>query len=417
MNKKREDIYVDMANITNPIYLITIIYIVSVSSIFINHEIKYLNWQRIFLYITIPYVIYVLIYKFTSHKGRIKIKNDEKYNEIYISNRVYILNFIVSIICFLLILNGIIYIISLFGIQNVIKGVTKLEFIQMIQQNNDKKISLAILASNILPITNTVLIKRIVNNNKAKRTIYGIVLSMCVLGVFIFSNLIGARVLFLYSIFGCFYIVFCNKKLNVRNLLKILFVVLAFMGVILFMQVNKTIDEDNKLNVAKENLVNYYAKSIDNAVYIIDNDYKRLNFGYWAIKPVLNIPIISSTFNLKEIYERYISNIPIKNREDDFFYVRNLGIDPEYNTISIYGYSYVDFGFYGFIMIVLQYLILQHSYYSYLKRDNVSIYMFPILYCSFLDSIRNYGLINDRVILCILIIFLYRIVNKVKIII
>lgn len=414
---KKKSSQISILQLSNPIYMISLFYIVTLIYILYNAKLYFLNWQRIFLYISVPYYIYLFIYFFMKKKHKIKSFNDkiQEVNDGLNYKKLYKINNFIAIISILLIANCIIYIIKIYGFQEIIRGITNLEFIQNIQKLEFKQKSLAILSSNISPIVCIILMKcikyKVKKNTFASKFILITYLSL----IFIFANIIGARVLMLYPIIGCVLTYFSDVRLNISNLFKVMLTVVLLVSVIFVGQVNKTVGDYNKLDKAKQDITDYYSKSLHNGLYIIDNDYKRINLAYWTIKPLFNIPYVSSTLKLSYLYEKYISQIPIKSRQDDFNYVARLGINPKFNTLSIWGYSYLDFGFYGFIVILIQYIILQNIFFAFIRNKKYVSLIYPIIYASFIDSFRNYGIINDRVVFCLLLLMLYRILMKIKI--
>lgn len=402
-----------LIELANPIYLITALYLLSVIALFGSAGTNYYNWQRVFMYITLPYLLYVNIYVIFNKVRRTIVNRN--FTTMLGLKKIYFINSIVSIVSICIFLNSFLYLISLYGVNTVVSGIKNLEFVQSIQRLESIHIKMAILCSNISPIVSVLMINQIKNKEKKTNRLLKIQVILYLTCIFIFANLIGARILILYPSIGCLLIYFYDLKINIKNIVKVLGLVGIIALMILIGQVNKTMGENNRVDNAKKDIVSYYTQSLNNGYYIIDNDIKRVNLGYWTIKPLFNIPMVSSSLRISELYEKYISTIPIKNREDDFIYAMKLGINPKFNTMSIYGYSYLDFGFYGVLVILIQYLILHFMYYSFVKGRKYISLIYPIIYISFFDSLRNYGIINDRTIYCIIILFFYWMLSKIKI--
>ena len=105
---------------------------------------------------------------------------------------------------------------------------------------------------------------------------------------------------------------------------------------------------------------------------------KPLEFssGYNIISALNAIPGFSSLLNLNQIwYDQFGYMKPIEN----FSVWYGYGIDPHFNVITAFGYTFQDFGYAGPVFFVLYGLIVRVSYNSYRRRRLYGIISYPAI--------------------------------------
>jgi hypothetical protein len=145
----------------------------------------------------------------------------------------------------------------------------------------------------------------------------------------------------------------------------------------------------------------YYSKSLDNANMIIDKDVTTQSM-FWTLRPVLSIPFIPSLLGIIDLYEQQYGALQIQKRADDFTYASDLGVDPSYNTFSSYGYAFLDWGWYGCIIVLFTMLILQGMYKAYLKNHLLASMTYPTLFILSFDQLRTYWFFSEFSMYCII---------------
>lgn len=233
----------------------------------------------------------------------------------------------------------------------------------------------------------------------------------------IISFLIGSRFLILYLVTPILFRKYAYKKIDVKNCSKIFFILIIAISFMIYGQSVKVREQNKDVKHNTDVLTKYYSMSIENGLRVIEYRYEKLNPYYWTIyRPLFSLPKVKK-IGLAEYYEKHIGVLPIKDRADDFYYAEKLGANTQYNTFSLWGYSYLDFGYNGWIVVFINFCFIQLLYWKAKKSKGHFFIMYPIYYLSLLDQVRTNGIFNTGIIyfnLCYFILVLLRIIVKSK---
>lgn len=392
-----------LKKILNPTMLFLVITLIAVKVFYdmkVNNNI--IDSTRIINYIIMPFLIYIFFTRFLK-RYNIEKKKDKQFK---INNGLLILNSLLLYIYILI--SGIVLIKYIFvfgGISGFISGVINGRGAYELQVNLDGILAIAYQFNVMLPCN----IMLILTSEKRKKYKSIIILSI-ILNLF-YSILISARVLFITNIISIVFYIFYDKKIKTKMIVRIVIIVFIAFQFMLWGQMRTSNVGDKK--EANQILKNYFVKSLENGYTIIDNNMvlSDENGPYWTVRPLLNLPIITKFLNIDKVYEKYIGFIPVKSRMDDFKYAENIGINPQYNTLSIYGYSYIDYGNYGVLFISITYLIV---WLFYCKSDKNKYFriIFIIMIVSCFDILRTNGIYSPIIILRIIIIMIFYLFEK-----
>ena len=144
---------------------------------------------------------------------------------------------------------------------------------------------------------------------------------------------------------------------------------------------------------------------------------KPLDFssGYNIISALNAIPGFSSLFNLNQIWYNQFNYIkPLEN----FSVWYGYGIDPQFNVITAFGYTFQDFGYAGPIFFVLYGLAVRLSYDSYRLKRLYGIISYPTILWSVFELRGKleitYFNVQSVIILAFIISLCYRLILQRK---
>lgn len=385
--------------ILRPQNIISIQYIViTILLIYYKNENTIQNLDKIIQYIYIPYLIYFIFVLFTHNLTKTKRFNEE----IFRFKMSYKIIELIILLAIILNIFTIIEVIKLTGL-NILSNDNILYF----QRNPGIFMSISIAFMNIIPIAILIFYYR-TKENKNKKDM--IILIIYLLQAFFICTICGVRLLFFTNFIPLVVVSLYKKNINYKMLKRsvILFVLCIF--IIIGGQSIKTKNSSIKDNIIA--VTQYYTESIRNVFYIMNYEYGNLNKDYWSVYRTLKgVPYI----NFNKIDEWYINKngyIPINNRDDDFEYVKKMGIQPKNNTFSVWGYSFLDYGNRGLILIVIQFLFIQCIYILSTRNKKYElIYIFLILFI--IEQIRTNGIINSRVVNGIILFGILVIFDKI----
>ena len=377
-----------------PQIIITIQYII-ITLLLIRYS-KQNNLQNrsdILIYTYMPYLIYmafVFMLSMINLKGKMQIKD----------NKLFKNQFTFKVIELIIAFSSIIHIISIlemikFTGNNPLLLINK-NNILFFQRNPGKYLSISIALMNIIPISLLIYYDYILNIVDKKRKVFkNILVCVYLLESLIICSAAGIRFLFIVNSIPLLINIIYNKKINFYILKRGILVGIIFGFIIFGGQAIKSQNFNLSDNISS--ITEYYTESIKNVFYIIDNNYGNINPNYWTIyRTFKGVPFIN--FNkIDEWYRSKYGFIPINNRDDDFEYVKKMGIQPKNNTFSIWGYAYLDYGQNGWILVTMQLILIQLIYFIASRSRKAEIF-YCILILFIIEQIRTNGIINSRVI-------------------
>ena len=374
----------------NPIYLISaqvVFYIATVS------KYNYVdNYTRVISIVVISYLLFLalaFIIK-TIYTGKKQSKKD-----LIMNKETYLLLNILNIFTIFIIVVTIMKITGEYG--GILGFIYNYNFnvIRDIQSSLGDLGSYALILSYINPVVVTIIFEGVDKiKSKILKKLTKILSYVNLIIIFLFSMVIGARIVFIYSIMTLLVVKFKNMKINFKNIKYVIIGIVVLIFFTLYSQNirNRNMEESQIANISPIEMVsNYYDKSIENSVYVITNqDNKATAEGYWTLKPLFTLPKHGPIFS--EIYTNYIADTLIKSRDDEFLYVSSLGLDPVYNTMGIYGYQYLDWGIWSIFIISIQYAISYFVFMRFKLNTKGARILYPIIFISFIDLLRTNGL-------------------------
>lgn len=378
-----------------PHLIISLQYLIISVLFFIYNEKAYIkNNAELLIYIYMPFIMYILIYlilKIVSQNYKINVK--EQF--VFKTNITYKIIELVIFIAIVINLMSIFEMMYLVGVKNVLNLISKVNILYF-QRNPGKMLSTSIALMNIIPICVLIYydyISRI--ENKKIKDKKNILIYLYILECLIICSASGIRFLFIVNSVPLLINIVYNKNLNYRMIKKFMVFIIVMGTIVIGGQAVKTQNLSVKDNFSA--ITEYYTESLNNVFYIINNKYGGLNPNYWTIYRTFKaVPFIS----FDKIHTWYIEKygyIPIVDRDDDFEYVVKMGIEPKNNTFSIWGYSYLDYGQNGWILVAIQLMAIQILYTMSLRNKKYEIF-YCILFLFIIEQIRTNGIINARVI-------------------
>jgi len=315
-------------------------------------------------------------------------------SDIFISELIYkvtiILILIVSAFNVLLVYN---LVESYGGIESAIANAGETYYIVRIQFNPPRIVSALISFNYIMPVL--VVIVAIKNKILSNLT----VLLFPVILLLIVGVLFGARILVIDVIVS--YAVAKSMKMGL-NYKSVSTLIVSGVLAVLCLSAFQAYRERESLDYGLRIVGDYYARSVQNGSQVFESN-ARSSPMYWSLRPLLSVPYASDIIGVRDLYEELFGKIPISSREDDFKYAEAIGVDPNFNTFSMYGYSILDAGSMGVFIILFAYFLLQIVYFGLLSGNFLCVLLFPPLYALAIDQLRTNGIFSPRVVFFILI--------------
>ena len=274
----------------NPIYLISaqvVFYIATVS------KYNYVdNYTRVISIVVISYLLLLelaFIIK-TIYTGKKQSKKD-----LIMNKETYLLLNILNIFTIFIIVVTIMKITGEYG--GILGFIYNYNFnvIRDIQSSLGDLGSYALILSYINPVVVTIIFEGVDKiKSKILKKLTKILSYVNLIIIFLFSMVIGARIVFIYSIMTLLVVKFKNMKINFKNIKYVIIGIVVLIFFTLYSQNirNRNMEESQIANISPIEMVsNYYDKSIENSVYVITNqDNKATAEGYWTLKPLFTLP-------------------------------------------------------------------------------------------------------------------------------
>ena len=267
-------------------------------------------------------------------------------------------------------------------------------YVQWTLGDGPKSAKLAGLLAPLIPPVVALLFYAFVSRSCGwKRYVCIVLAAGLVLSEFIVSVSLSARMFFLSSVIPPIVIGSRFSRFRWRTLFKLGMV--ALLGISFIVATQVLIKPGGQYEKAKVELRNYYVLSVLNGMHVIDRSYTTESVGFWTFRPLLFAPIIHNS--VQELYEQIVGPIPIKSREDDFTYAQKLGVEnPSYNTFSLFGYIFLDWGYVpGIVAIFLIFFLSHWLYWKALAGSVWHLLQYAIFYFSLIDLLRTYLIASD----------------------
>ncbi len=365
------------AIIFNPVWIIVI---QTLFALAIVSGSKYFSLNYVYFVLT-PAVIY---YLFSMNLKYLRKPLQRQYR---FSSEAYI--FASSIIILVLISNLMLsyILIGLYGgLGSVISNLGSTNKIVEIQFNSPKLVSQLIALNYFMPIV----VVPIVLNNSVRKAFTLLLIPL--LTLLIVAILFGARILFIDVLVAILIVRSLVYGFSLKNFVKFTYFVI---GILLCVVVVQSVRQKSSLMDGIIGIEKYYSVSLEHGALVISREETAQPL-YWTLRSVFSVPYLSSGLGTKTVYEGIFGKIPLVTRGDDFTYAAKLGADPNFNTFSIYGYSFLDLGYWGVIIILGSYLIIQYLYVIFLSGTTFGLLLFPSMYVLLIDQLRTNSIFSLR---------------------
>lgn len=274
--------------------------------------------------------------------------------------------------------------IRLFGDTNVVT---------VIQRSGRNDINILLIFNYFLPI----LIVPIAFT-RSKLSSGFIILSLII--IFLVSGMYGARILFIDSLLAFILSRTYFTKLSFKS--AIIALAIGVIGVVGLINLQALRSDGNNFSKGSQSLLKYYSVSVEQGARIVDRNTTKQPL-YWTLRPLFGIPFITNAIGFTQVYEGLFGRLPIKDRQDDFEYVKRIGGDPQYNTLSVYGYSFLDSGVWSVVIITLSYIIIAYIFLLYKNGNMFGLLLFPSIISLTSDQLRTNGIFSSRVVFFVII--------------
>ncbi|GAA5534864.1 hypothetical protein Dalu01_03279 [Deinococcus aluminii] len=222
------------------------------------------------------------------------------------------------------------------------------------------------------------------------------------------SWLLSARIIFIYALFSLIIsriIVSSRRSISKKEFY---FMASGLALLILYLLVGQIYNKGNSTlntNSGSQILFNYYSRSLENGSHIINSMEEPRNEAYWTSRTFLNMPLVGK--RVQEFYKYYIDNIPINNRRDDFSYARALGVDPTYNTFSMPGYMYLDYGIWSVLVLSIFWILFIILYKASISISPYFSAIYSVMIITTLDYTRTATVFSDYGVYSFVVFALY----------
>lgn len=369
------------ASVFNPAWAIILQTVLAILLISGN---KSFTWLYL-IFISVPAIIYILYAVLWSRLSGAAHTLDSSPFNAWVWKTSVLLLLLVSVGNVLLVLQ----LVEFYGgLSSTVKNFGRTQFIIDVQYNAPKIVSYLIGLNYIVPVAIVPVILR-----KGVKTSL-IILALPVLLLVVASNLYGARILFLDT-----FISFALTAALLYHVRLKLIIGSTFLCVLLIFSVAGLQAARYGDNITRgfEEVAKYYSVSLNHGAIIISQNRTGQPM-YWTLRSTFSVPFLSDVIGTQIVYESIFGRIPIKSREDDFAYAARLGVDPRYNTFSIYGYSFLDLGLWGLLIVLFSYLFVHYVYSLYMRGMPFGILLYPSFYALLLDQLRTNSIFSTRAI-------------------
>ncbi|WP_156103480.1 hypothetical protein [Deinococcus sp. YIM 77859] len=338
------------------------------------------------IFVILPLIIYLLYHTVIQRVQLSRTSFDATPNDYFLPASYY---FCALLICFITVLNAfaILNLVVYYGgISRAVDMLGSQSIVTELQANLPRYMTYIMGANYALPVLIAPVLLR--------RVGFGSLILILVSSVFatIFGSLLASRIIFIDIIVSIIVITSLKYRLSIRSaVILLLFILLSFLGLV-YLQASR-IDSDWKKGL--ETLTKYYSVSILNGFNVISHNQQGQTL-YWTLRSTFDIPFVSQALGTESVYEGLFGHIPIKTRRDDFSYAAKLGADPRYNTFGIYGYSFLDAGMWGMMILLASYVIVSILYRDYRRLGRIGIMLFPPMYSLVLDQLRTNSIYSSR---------------------
>lgn len=349
-----------------------------------------------------PYMLFLLYYIITAkiiHRGRRFNKPSFNYYQKIVSGSMVVLASLVNLwlIFQMLPFYG--------GVQGAISNAGAAEIATYLQQRGPNSIREPIIFNYLLTVS---LIPIIFFRSRIRF----IIIPLALLLSFVAASLYGARTLFIEPLLSIVIVKSLYLRTSFKNILTTLTLISAVLMGMFYLQSIRS--GGRGFADGAEVLYKYYSISLIQGSTVIVNDMQKEPL-FWTLSSLFGIPVISKIFGFSSVYEGIFGSLPITTREDAFDYVSNLGADPNFNTLGIYAYTYLDAGSFGILLLFLIFSIGGVAYVYFRKGHQLGIILFPAIFLMMADQLRTASIFSARMpyfIIFALIIYITGILFK-----
>lgn len=253
----------------------------------------------------------------------------------------------------------------------------------------------------------------LMNNRNKKLVFFSILVSFAAL--LSVSWLLSARIIFVYALFSIVVskiMASLEKPISKRDIYLMASVLAALVFYLFIGQLYNKGDSSLNVNSGSQIIFNYYFRSLDNGIHVIDTMEEPRNKGYWTSRTFLNMPLVGK--RIQEFYKYYIDNIPINSRKDDFSYARNLGVDPKYNTFSMPGYMYLDYGVWSVLILSIFWILFIILYKASLNISPYFSAIYSVMIVTAIDYSRTATIFSDYGIYSFIVFIIYCLLSGMR---
>ncbi len=386
-----------MSSLFNPLILLTLQTLAALLLVDSNYS----SDLRYILFVAVPFIIYLIFYPIIN-LNRGKATESGQVN-IFTPAQVRFSLFLIVLItlCNIWLISGILPFYG--GLIPALSSMGSSEIATILQQKGPEDLRKLIFVNYFLTVT---VVPLALSNLKFKNAIIFICLLIC----FFFSSLYGARTLFIEPLLALVIVKSTEVSMTPRRVSVFLLALVAAIFGMSYLQAIR-FGKDSVLE-GLDVLKNYYTISLNQGANIIANDVQREPF-YWTLSSLFRIPVITSIFGFRSVYEGLIGPLPIQDRADDFSYVASLGADPRYNTLGIYAYMQLDAGILGILLLIFVFLFSGIIYREFYKGKQIGFLLFPAVFALILDQLRTFSIFSSRMPYFIIIAIIIYLVGQI----
>ncbi|MFQ5786420.1 MAG: O-antigen polymerase [Thermodesulfobacteriota bacterium] len=156
-------------------------------------------------------------------------------------------------------------------------------------------------------------------------------------------------------------------------------------------------------------LLSYYTTSVNNAVFLVKENWALSTPFYYTLVWIWNVPLYANNWwNYTALFKIDPSKV-----WSTLFYGRTP-LYAEFNTFSIPGYLYLDFGWLGLIFIFLLGVITGRLYRMLFKKNALGIVLYATWFTGLLEFPRIFYWPNGRYFPSLLFLLVLAVLNKYR---
>ena len=107
--------------------------------------------------------------------------------------------------------------------------------------------------------------------------------------------------------------------------------------------------------------------------------------GYYATQWLWEFPALSKILDLKSYARSLFGDLPVSEFADVYPYLVNTELNPTLSAVSIFGYTFIDFGWMGFLFFLPYGLLVGRLWKSFLSATIYGVMLYPVVLWSVLE--------------------------------